>query len=317
MAASVRQALDEAEDCLYAEMPRAALALCRVVLADYPRCLRAYTLAAAALWSQGDNVAASRSLRMVLQSNPEDLMARFLLAMALEDDHLDEAIAEMDIAYSQDTADPEILQAWTRMVRVRDRVTRRPAPGRDALARLYARGGLWERALAESADLVVTRGARLDLQLLLVEAEWRTGLWEQAAVVCEDLLLNNPHSVKANLILAAIRAASGAAPVAESLFRRAFELDPELRLARRLFGEEGALKAAPGGEGRLRLNDDAELTGDEDKLAEVSPLQSPLPLDAGDKPAEAKSRQGLLRRLAEPSRMAGEPGMPDRRESVG
>ncbi len=282
MAASVRQVLDEAEDCLYADLPRATLVLCRMVLAEFPRCLRAYTLAAGALWSQGDNDAASQSLRMVLQSDPEDVLARFLLANVLEEDHLDDAIAEIEIAYSQDTADPEILQAWTRLVRARDRAVRRPVPGRDALARLYARGGLWERALAESADLLVSRGARLDLQLLLVEAEWRTGLWEHAAVVCEDLLLNNPNCLKANLILGAIRAASGAAPTAEPLFRRAFELDPELRVARLLFGDEGVLKFAPAGEGRLATTEEVEATGEEGaESEEVSPLQSPLPLAAG------------------------------------
>jgi tetratricopeptide (TPR) repeat protein len=239
MGTRLRLVLDEAESSLYAELPRATLALCRLALQEYPRCIRAYVLMAAALWLLGDAASAARSLRVILQVDPEHLVARYLLGLVLEDDDLDQAIAELSIAFSQSPGDAEISQALQRLYKARDRSVPTLRPGRDALARWYAKGGLWGRALAEAADLVVSRPERLDLRLLLVEAEWRTGQIDQAAALCQDLLLNYPNCLKANLILGDIWQSQGKVEAAQALFQRARDLDPENRLAMQLFTAAG------------------------------------------------------------------------------
>ena len=105
-------------------------------------------------------------------------MARYLLATALEEDHLEEAIAEMEIAFSLSPANPDVRQALTRLYHTRDRAAPPPLrAGRDALARTYARAGQWDRVLAECLALAAAHPDRADLKVLLLEARWRLGHW--------------------------------------------------------------------------------------------------------------------------------------------
>ncbi len=240
MVTPLRAVLDEAEGSLFADLPRAALALCRVALQRYPRCIRANLITASALWALGETEGAIRAVRVILQADPEHLMARYLLSMALEEDHLDEAISEMEIAFSLSPASSDVRQALTRLYHTRDRVAP-PAhrAGRDALARTYARGGEWERALGECLALTVANPDRTDLKVLLVEARWRLGQSEQAMALCQELLAASPYCLKADLILGDIWLQAGKEEAAEVHFGKALALDPEGSMAAALFGAAG------------------------------------------------------------------------------
>ncbi|MDO9066228.1 MAG: hypothetical protein Q7U96_03995 [Chloroflexota bacterium] len=240
MATPLRAVLDEAEGSLFADLPRAALALCRVALQRYPRCIRANVITASALWALGESDGAVRAVRVILQADPEHLMARYLLATALEDDHLDEAIAEMEIAFSLSPANPDVRQSLKRLYHTRDRVAPPPPrAGRDALARTYARAGQWDRVLGECLDLTKAHPSRVDLKVLLLEARWRLGQSAQAMALCQELLAANPYCLKADLILGDIWLQAGKAEAAEVHFGKALALDPEGSMAAMLFGAAG------------------------------------------------------------------------------
>ena len=242
MAMPLRAVLDEAEGSLFAGLPRAALALCQVALRRYPRCIRANVITASALWALGESGGAIRAVRVILRADPEHLMARYLLAtvLELEDDHLDEAIAEMEIAFSFSPANPDVRQALKRLYHTRDRVAPLPLrAGRDALARTYARAGQWDRVLGECLDLTTAHPSRVDLKALLLEAMWRLGLLGQAMALCQDLLDGNPYCLKADLILGDIWLQAGKAEAAEVHFGKALALDPEGSMAAMLFGAAG------------------------------------------------------------------------------
>ena len=242
MAAPLRAVLDEAEGSLFVDLPRAALALCRVALQRYPRCIRANVITASALWALGESDGAVRAVRVILQADPEHLMARYLLATALEleDDHLDEAITEMEIAFSLSPANPDVRQALKRLYHTRDRVAPPPPrAGRDALARTYARAGQWDRVLGECLDLTNAHPSRTDLKVLLLEARWRLGQVAQAMALCQELLAGNPYCLKADLILGDIWLQAGKAEAAEVHFGKALALDPEGSMAAVLFGAAG------------------------------------------------------------------------------
>jgi tetratricopeptide (TPR) repeat protein len=240
MATPLRVVLDEAEGSLFAGLPRAALALCRVALQHYPRCIRANIITASALWALGESEGAIRAARVILQADPEHLMARYLLATALEDDYLDEAIAEMEIALSLSPANPDVRQALTRLCQTRDRVAPPPPrSGRDALARTYARAGEWDRVLGECLELTKAYPSRADLTVLQLEAQWRLGQPVPAMALCQELLAGNPYCLKAGLILGDILLQAGKAEAAEVHFGRALALDPEGSMAATLFGAAG------------------------------------------------------------------------------
>ena len=190
----------------------------------------------------------------------------------------------MEVAFARAPWDPDIRQSLSRLYLVRDRAPRPVEQRRDALARVYARGGLWDRALAEAADLLVSQPNRQDLQMLLLEAEWRTGHHNEAAALCQGILLDNPHCLKANLILSHLWRTAGKAEAGQALFEHAEELDPEHRMARQLFGVAGKSMPYPAREPMVDLE---EPGGEEEpeggEWQPPSEMQPPLPMaDSGD-----------------------------------
>jgi tetratricopeptide (TPR) repeat protein len=281
MATPLRAVLDEAEGSLYADLPRAALALCQVALQRYPRCIRANVIAASALWALGESDGAVRAVRVILQADPEHLMARYLLATALEmqENHLDEAIAEMEIAFSLSPANPDVRQALKRLYQTRDRAAPPPLrPGRDALARTYARAGDWDRVLAECGLLTAANPSRSDLKVLLLEARWRLGQLDLAMALCQELLADSPYCLKADLILGDIWLQAGKDEAAEVHFGKALALDPEGAMAAALFGVAGRPVPFPVDEPWVDL---AGATGDETAQDVAVPQGAELP-DAWD-----------------------------------
>jgi tetratricopeptide (TPR) repeat protein len=241
MDASLWDRLAEAERNLNADSAQATLDLCQTVLGRYPRCLRACRLVAECLWAKGDTAGAIQLHRAVLQADPEDLIARYGLAMALEEEGLDEAIRELEIAFSLAPSDPEVRQALQRLYQQRDKGPLRPLEmGGDALARLYAKGRLWPRVLVETTHLLLAQPRRLDLRVLHAEALWRTAAFAEAAGCCQDILQVYPHCLKPSLILGDILQQRGAGETAQEWFRKAQELDPENTVAIELFGQEEA-----------------------------------------------------------------------------
>jgi tetratricopeptide (TPR) repeat protein len=240
MAAPLRAVLDEAEGSLFADLPRAALALCHAALQSYPRCIRANVITASALWSLGESAGANRAVRVILQADPEHLLARYLLAIILEENHLDEAISEMEIAFSLSPTNPDVRQALKRLYHTRDRAAPPPPrAGRDALARTYARAGHWDRVLGECLELTSDRPSRVDLRVLQLEAQWRLGLLDQAMALCQDLLAASPYCLKADLILGDIWLRAGKSEAAEVHFGKSLALDPGGSMAAALFGAAG------------------------------------------------------------------------------
>jgi tetratricopeptide (TPR) repeat protein len=242
MATPLRAVLDEAEGSLFADLPRAALALCQVALQRYPRCIRANVITASALWALGESDDAVRAIRVILQADPEHLMAHYLLATALEmeEGQLDEAITEMEIAFSLSPANPDVRQALKRLYHTRDRVAPPPPrAGRDALARTYARAGEWDRVLAECLPLTAAHPTRPDVKVLLLEARWRLGQMDRAMALCQELLADSPYCLKADLILGDIWLQAGKGEAAEVHFGKALALDPEGTMAAALFGAAG------------------------------------------------------------------------------
>lgn len=233
--------LAEAERTLNAGSAQATLDLCQAVLSRYPRSLRACRVVAECLWAQGDTAGAIQLFRAVLQANPEDLVARYGLAMALEEESLDRAIRELEIAFSLAPSDPEVRPALQRLYQQRDKGPLRPLElGGDALARLYAKGLLWPRVLVETTRLLDSQPGRLDLRVLHAEALWRTAAWAEAAAYCADILHEHPYCLRPALILGDISRQRGDQETAQEWFRKAQELDPENTLAVELFGREEA-----------------------------------------------------------------------------
>jgi len=233
MKAGLKELLNQAEEHLHANRPELTLQLCQEILQEHPRCLRACRLVGEALWAKGDGAAATQVFQAILSVDPEDLVARYGLAMAMEDQDPDEALRQLEIAFALAPTNTEIRRTLQRFYKARGRqkASNLPTPrlklNEEALARLYARGGLWPRAVVEARRLLKAQPKRTDLRLFLAEALWHIGERAQAAALCQEILAVWPYCLKANLILGQIWWDAGEKEAAQALLSKIEELKPD------------------------------------------------------------------------------------------
>jgi len=234
---------DEAKELIKAQSIDEAIAICRHILERFPKYIMPYRLLGeAALEREEHNEAASLFTR-VLGANPEDVIAHVGLAVVYDEKkELEEAIWHLERAFELAPGNSEIRQELKRLYGEREdveppRVKLTPA----ALARLYLREGLYDRAITELRPLLKEDPNRVDLKVALAEALWRENRRREAAESCQEILDLLPNCLKANLILGVIWKESGQEEEGETLLARAQALDPENGVAQELFGEASPL----------------------------------------------------------------------------
>ena len=219
-----------------------AIALCQHVLHYYPKHVDTYCQMGEAYLEKGDLAGAQELFRRVLSANPEDLAAHTGLAEIYKQQHLaPEAVWQIERAYELDPANPEIRKELLRLYAEQDakpRARLKLTPG--ALARLYARQGLFTQAIQEFHALADDE-TRYDARVALIETLWHAGRPREAAEAAQRLLETLPYCLKANLILGAIWQESGLTE-GESFLQRATELDPTNRAASVVLGTHSPLQ---------------------------------------------------------------------------
>ncbi|MGQ9803283.1 MAG: tetratricopeptide repeat protein, partial [Anaerolineae bacterium] len=219
-----------------------ALAHLRHILQHYPKFLYAYRLLGKTLLETGQDDAAEEMFQRVLSGDPEDFVARVGLSVIYDRrGDLQRAIWHMERAFEL-APDHEVIQEeLRRLYGRRDGVVPpRVMLTRGALARLYARGGLFSRAVETFRSLLAEEPERMDLMVALAEVLWNDGQRVQAEEVCLRVLDKLPYSLKANLILGEIWTRSGREE-AQVHLRRAEAVDPENQRAVEVLGDASPL----------------------------------------------------------------------------
>lgn len=215
----------------------------RHILQHYPKHLATYRVMGEAMLEAGDGEKAEDLFNRVLSGDPEDHVARVGLSIVYDRrNDLEMAIWHMERAFELVPDNDAIRGEMRRLYGRRDGVE----PGRleltrGALARVYARGALYARAIGEFRALLAEDPGRVDLQAALAEALWRNEQRVQAEEVCLRVLERLPLCLKANLILGEIYTRTGRAEGREC-FRRAEALDPENSVAAEMFGDDSPLQ---------------------------------------------------------------------------
>ena len=219
-----------------------AIAHLRHILQHYPKFLLAYRLLGKILLETGQDDAAEEMFLRVLSGDPEDFVAR--VGMSVIHDRrgdLQRAIWHMERAFELAPENDVIQEELRRLYGRRDGVVPpRVMLTHGALARLYARGGLFSRAVETLRSLLAKEPERVDLRVALAEALWNDGQRVQAEDVCLRVLDELPYCLKANLILGEIWARSGR-DEAQVHLRRAEALDPENTRAVEILGDASPL----------------------------------------------------------------------------
>src|SRR5512136_60232 len=109
----------------------------------------------------------------------------------------------MELAYEAQPSNAAIQDELRRLYGRRDGVQPpKVRLTRGALARMYAKGGLYDQAIAELRSAISEDPNRPDLQLLLAQMFFQTSQRVEAVDTCINILKKMPLCLEANRILA-------------------------------------------------------------------------------------------------------------------
>ena len=181
-----------------------AVAHCRHILTTFPKHITTYRLLGKTHLEQQRISDATDIFQRVLSAIPDDFIANVGMSIIREDENnLDASIWHMELAYEGQPANTAIQDELRRLYGRRDgmqppklRLTR------GALARMYAKGGLLDQAVAELRSAISEDPNRYDLQLLLASMYFQSTLRVDAVDTCVNILKKLPFCLAANQILA-------------------------------------------------------------------------------------------------------------------
>lgn len=219
-----------------------AVAVCRRILSAFPRCVQPYDLLGQAMLRRSSPERAAALYARVLSVDPQNSPALLGMSLAHElwgahDTAKAWAQCAAEVASNRGPSSAEWLwQAVSQIDRAHDRV-----PTRAGLAYMMLRAGMFRQAAREFRSILAECPSRADLGVALAEASYRFGDNSSAATTCEDLLQTLPDCLEALLILGKLELNADTEGRAREMLRRAQTLDPENRLAQRLFGGDSPL----------------------------------------------------------------------------
>ena len=214
-----------------------AKAVCEHILQYYPQDLGTFQLLGQIYLERKQSRKAREYFQQVLEIDPENVSAHWGMGIAFEDEkNLEAAVAELERALEIKPDLPDLrnhlLRLYTQLYgesRAQLRLNR------AGLGRLYVKGEMLDKAIDEFREVLKAEPDRVDVQLSLIEALWRSGDVDGAAQICEEVLQRLPNALKANLILGYARLTAGRQEEGEQLWRRAAACDPNNTMARAIF----------------------------------------------------------------------------------
>lgn len=223
-----------------------AMAHSRHIFEHYPKCLEAYWLLGQAMAEANQNDHATDMLQRVLSADPEHIPAWIAMSdIARKRNNLEDAVWYLQRAFELATDNEMVANKLRHLYgELEGTEPERLQLTQGALAKLYLRANLLTRAITELRRLIEEYPDRLDLKVTLVEALWRKGERVQASEVCQEILDEQPHNLKANLIMGEIWSSSGRRAESRPYLAQAQALDPENRMADKLFGMASPLPEA-------------------------------------------------------------------------
>ncbi|HVN54080.1 MAG TPA: tetratricopeptide repeat protein [Anaerolineaceae bacterium] len=205
-----------------------AIAHCKHLLQTYPKHIDTYRLMGKSFLESQRYGEAADIFQRVLSSVPDDFVSHVGMSIVREDEgNLDAAIWHMERAFEVQPANSAVQDELRRLYGRRDgleppkvRLTR------GALVRMYARGDLYQQAIAEIRAALAEDPQRNDLQILLARMYYLAGQKVEATEVCSNILAKFPYCYEANRILAEILPGTSRADDAPIYQQRVAALDP-------------------------------------------------------------------------------------------
>ena len=201
---NLRDYLREIDDLIENGRTDEAIAHSRYILELYPKHIETYRLLGKAYLETQRYSDAADVLQRVLSSIPDDFISNLGMSIIREDEgNLDAAIWHMERAFEVQPSNTAIQEELRRLYGRRDGLE--PSKihlTRGALARMYAKGELYEQAIAEINATLAQEPKRTDLQVLLAQLYDQNGQHNDAIRTCTNIIQKYPNCQTANQILA-------------------------------------------------------------------------------------------------------------------
>lgn len=208
-----------------------AISHCTTILNSYPKSIDTYQCLGRALLESKQFEEAENVFSKVLSVFPEDFSAHASLSEINEEKReLDTAIWHMERAFETQPSNLNVQEEMRRLIGRRDGTP--PAKvrlTRGALIRMYAKGDLYQQAIAETQSAVEADPDRMDLKVLLARFYHATGANAEAASTCAEILSSSPYCYEANRIMFDISSHSNEFKYDPIYHERLSELDPYYR----------------------------------------------------------------------------------------
>jgi len=208
-----------------------AISHCTTILNSYPKCIDTYQSLGRALLENRQFEEAENVFSKILSVFPEDFSAHAALSEINEENReLDRAIWHMERAFETQPSNLNVQEEMRRLIGSRDGTP--PAKvrlTRGALIRMYAKGDLYQQAIAETLSALEADPDRTDLRVLLARFYHATGANAEAASTCTDILSTVPYCYEANRIMFDLSSQSNEYRFDPLYHERLSELDPYYR----------------------------------------------------------------------------------------
>ena len=205
-----------------------ALAHCMHILQSVPKHLATYQQLGKILLEAHRYNDAADIFQRVLSSLPGDFVAHVGMSIIRENEkNLDAAIWHMERAYEIQPSNSSVQSEVRRLYAQRDGVEPpRVRMTRGALARMYARGNLFQQAIGELRAAIAEDPSRIDLQVLLAEMYYRNGQNTEVVETCSIILRKLPFCLDANRLLSYILPTTDRSAESNAYRQRLISLDP-------------------------------------------------------------------------------------------
>ena len=227
---SLRAYNKEIEGLIETEQVKDAIAHSRHILRQFPKHIETYRLLGRAYLESQRYTEAADVLQRVLSSLPDDFVSQIGMSMIREDEgNLDAAIFHMERAFEAQPSNSAVQEELKRLYGRRDGVVPpKIRLTRGALVRMYARGDLFQQAIAEAKVALSENPERVELEVILARMFFNSGQKVSATEVASKLIEKLPFCVEANRILAEVLPGTARAEDAKVYKQRLVALDPYL-----------------------------------------------------------------------------------------
>ncbi|MBL7161216.1 MAG: tetratricopeptide repeat protein [Anaerolineales bacterium] len=224
----LRTYLREIEDAIEEGQTDEAVAHCRHILKTFPKHSATYRLLGKAYLEAQRYGSAADIFQRVLSAIPDDFVSHVGMSIVREDEgNIDTALWHMERAFEVQPYNPAIQGEVRRLYGQRDGME--PAKARltrGALARMYAKGGHYDQAIAELRAALANEPDRSDLQIILADMYVRSGENVKAIETCSTILQKLPFCLPANRLLAKLLQGTEREDESKTYQQRVHALEP-------------------------------------------------------------------------------------------